>query len=133
MDDNPSTKAFFGNLSFKLGDGSRVRFWQDAWLLSRPLKSEFSRLFRKSSQQNDFIANMGWYEGTTWRWTLAWNREFTLADQQQLLKLQDLLQHHYPSRHYTDSIQWCQKSKFSTKDLTAKASQLISVNAAVDN
>jgi len=133
MDDNPSSKAFFGNLSIKLGNGRRVKFWQDVWLLSRPLKAEFPRLFRKSSQQNDFIANMGWYEGTTWRWTLAWNREFTLADQQQLERLLDMLQHHYPTRQSDDSIQWCKKSKLSIKDLTAKASQLIPNRAIVDS
>jgi len=76
---------------------------------------------------------MGWYEGSIWRWTLAWSRELNLDDQRQLVKLQDLLQLHYPSRQHADKIQWCQRSKFSTTELVSKASQLTHDPAAVDN
>ena len=30
---------------FELGDGSQVRFWEDAWIRSRPLKSLFPALY----------------------------------------------------------------------------------------
>jgi hypothetical protein len=30
---------------FDIGDGSQVRFWEDAWIRPRPLKSLFSELY----------------------------------------------------------------------------------------
>jgi hypothetical protein len=30
---------------FDLGDGSQVRFWEDSWIRSRPLKSLFPTLY----------------------------------------------------------------------------------------
>ena len=30
---------------FDLGDGSQVRFWEDSWITSRPLKSIFPALY----------------------------------------------------------------------------------------
>jgi len=133
LEDAPTTQAFLDNLSIKLGDGTRVRFWLDAWIHETPLKTEFPRLFKKSSQQHESIANMGWFEGQVWRWTLAWRKELTIADQYQLVKLQELLRQYYPSRQKADRIQWCQRSTFSTRELVSKAGQLNQEHAAVDN
>ena len=40
--------TFFKNLSLKLGEGTRVMFWQDIWADEKPLKMLFPMLFSMS-------------------------------------------------------------------------------------
>jgi len=81
LKESPVSQAFFENISFKLGDGRSVKFWLDAWTDGQPLKKAFPMLYRLSSQQQECIANMGWFEGQLWRWALSWKQELTLEDQ----------------------------------------------------
>ena len=38
-------REFMSLGKFDLGDGSQVRFWEDSWITSRPLKSIFPALY----------------------------------------------------------------------------------------
>ena len=67
LEESPATKDFFENISIRLGDSNRVRFWLDVWAYVKPLNDVFPVLFRLSSQQREIIANMGWIEGQLWR------------------------------------------------------------------
>ena len=120
----PITKAFFDNVSFKLGDGRTVRFWIDTWAGEKPLKSVYPMLFRLSSQQQECIANMGWFEGLLWRWALSWKQELTLDDQVYLTQLQGVLQMYHPVRDRGDRILWCRKTSFSARALLLEASKI---------
>jgi hypothetical protein len=44
--------------TWKVGNGNRVRFWQDIWLDKCPLKIRFPRLYRISKQQEWSVAQM---------------------------------------------------------------------------
>ena len=50
LEETLTTKAFFENISVRVGSGSRVRFWLEVWAHVKPLKEVFPRLFRLSSQ-----------------------------------------------------------------------------------
>jgi len=62
-EEGPITKAFFNNLRVKVGEVSNIRFWMDQWVLDKPLKLVYRRLFIFSSQKREIISNMGWFEG----------------------------------------------------------------------
>jgi len=133
LNESPVSAAFFKHLSLRLGAGTRLRFWQDTWAGERPLKVLFPMLFSLSMQKYDLIANMGWFEGQTWRWTLAWAREMDIVEQEQLDALQTLLQHTQPQRGVNDQALWKGKASFSTKALIAEANTLNRGSVAVDN
>lgn len=46
-----------------LGMGNNTRFWHDLWIGDELLKINFPRLFSTSSQQDEYIANMGGWKG----------------------------------------------------------------------
>jgi len=131
--ETPITKAFFENLSVKIGVDSKVRFWLDIWTNNKPLKEIFPSLFAISTQQKEIISNMGWFEGNMWRWTLSWSRAPSAEEQHQMMSLQDLLQQQQPDRDMRDQLQWCGKPILATKSLADTASQLSLRNVAVDH
>jgi len=46
----PSSNMFTKHLKMKLGDGSKIRFWEDPWLPTGTLKDTFPLLYRISNQ-----------------------------------------------------------------------------------
>jgi hypothetical protein len=42
---------------FELGDGSKIRFWDDVWCGESPLKVAFPALFDIAREKNAFVAN----------------------------------------------------------------------------
>ena len=133
LEESPTTKAFFKHLSVKLGGGRRVAFWQDTWADEKPLKIVFPILYSLSTQKNELIVNMGWFEGPLWRWTLAWQRELTIGEQEQLSNLQVLIQKCHPKRDVTDQVVWNRKEEFSTRALVTEACKECDGNVAVDS
>lgn len=61
----------------RIGDGRNTKFWEDTWLGEYCLKDKFSRLFTFSLQHQDFIVNMGVWDGMKWQWDLNWRRLFS--------------------------------------------------------
>jgi len=131
--DTPISKAFLENISVKVGNGSRVKFWSDVWANRKTLKELFPTLFAISSQQNEIISNMGWFEGELWRWTLSWKRELSEEEQEHMISLQTILQQQCPVRNETDQLQWCGKSDFATKSLIVAAHRVNLGNVVVDH
>jgi len=72
--ENLITQAFFQHLRMLVGEGTRVKFWEDTWIGDSSLQKAFPSLYKVSSQQKEVISNMGWFEGNKWRWVLAWKR-----------------------------------------------------------
>ena len=133
LEESSTAKAFFDNIVVKVGNGRRVRFWLEVWAHVKPLKEVFPRLFRLSSQQDEIIANMGWFEGNLWRWTLAWKQEPTAEEQVQILHLQTMLQQHPPVQNGNDQLLWCGKPSFCTRSMVTEAVRISLSNVAVDN
>lgn len=74
-------KFFLELMKGKVGEGSGIRFWEDAWLLDVPLMSSFPFLYRASASKRklvmecrsngmwspvDFARPMGWDEVQEW-------------------------------------------------------------------
>jgi len=62
-DSHPMSMKFRQHLKVKVGDGKKVKFWEDPWLHESAIKNLFPELYTISSQQNTTIARMGWFEG----------------------------------------------------------------------
>jgi len=133
VEESGVSKAFFKNLSVRLGEGTRVTFWLDVWVDVKPLKVIFPMLFPLSMQQNELVANMGWFEGPIWRWTSAWARELTSEEQAQLDALQVVPQKFHPQRNVKDQILWDKKENFTARALVTEAGKISNGNVAVDN
>jgi len=83
-DQKPLSMKIVKHLRLKLGSGEKIKFWEDPWLEEGILKELFPQIFAVSSQQNSNIAGMGWFEGHRWTWVLAWKRELSQVELQQL-------------------------------------------------
>ncbi|GKB00904.1 putative RNA-directed DNA polymerase, eukaryota, reverse transcriptase zinc-binding domain protein [Tanacetum coccineum] len=60
-------------ISFKVGDGSLIRFWKDTWIGDMPFCSCYSRLFRLEKDKNCLVKDR--FTNGTWSWD--WCRPVT--------------------------------------------------------
>lgn len=44
--------GFFGQVSFKAGNGLNISFWKDKWLYNTPLMEEYPNLFQIAQDKN---------------------------------------------------------------------------------
>ena len=67
---------FLQMVSFKVGNGNNVRFWEDKWLGKKPLEELFPSLFRLSSSKSRPISDF--LDGSTLRLegNISWNFHF---------------------------------------------------------
>jgi len=65
-DQQPLSKKIVQHLRMELGNGERIKFWEDPWVQEGILKNLFPQIFVLSSQQNTAITRMGWFEGQRW-------------------------------------------------------------------
>ena len=68
-----------------------------------------------------------------WRWVLSWNRELLPEELVQLNQLQELLQHHHPTKDERDRVYWSAKGSFTVTGLMAEADKASYGEAEVDS
>ena len=124
-------KVYMQNLKLVVGNGNKVRFWEDPWINNRPLMQVFSDLYNVSSQKCAIIGNMGWFEGSTWIWTLAWKRELDQDELQHLDDLQAVLSQHYPKSGQEDHISWRGNAKYSVKEIQKHVNLEVEIDSLV--
>ena len=61
-------------LKFEVGDGTRVRFWDDVWCTDGPLKSAYSELFRIARAKDAFVADNFHCRGGSIHWEVTFSR-----------------------------------------------------------
>jgi len=101
-----ASKVFQQNLQLVVGDGSKVRFWEDHWTQGMALMKLFPDLYKVSSQKFATISDMGWFEGLLWKWTLAWKRGLAQSELQKLENLMTVLSQHCPQQSQEDTVLW---------------------------
>ncbi|MCI26266.1 hypothetical protein A2U01_0047461, partial [Trifolium medium] len=74
------------------GDGSKIRFWLDNWLLDEALKDIYPRLFMVSAQKEEVISAMGFLEENSWHWNLVWRRQLFQWEYDQVEDMLNLLE-----------------------------------------
>ncbi|KAL4308799.1 hypothetical protein GQ457_01G003850 [Hibiscus cannabinus] len=70
-----SNDLFSSGIRFKLGDGSRIEFWEDFWTEVRTLKEAFPRIFNLSVKKSGKVGQFGHKESDKWVWSIATRRE----------------------------------------------------------
>ena len=126
-----ASQVFWQNLKLMVGNGNKVRFWEDYWTQDRPLMLLFPELYELSSQRFYTINNMGWFEGDVWRWTLAWQGELTQNEIHSLDSLSEILSQNCPRQDQVDTILWQNKNIFSVKELQRSVSKVVEVDNIV--
>lgn len=96
---NFSSRAF----SWKIGNGKLVYFWEDIWILQRPLAAVFPRLYRLLNFPNSTVEEM------VKKWKsledCVWKRSLRTWEKNQLKEIFSLIQQiSLEERH--DSIKW---------------------------
>ena len=105
-----------------VGSGNTILFWHDKWCDQGPLKDAFIRLLSISTQRNSLISNMGsWHEGS-WAWNLTWRRSLYDWEQEDRVRLLQIIQHIQPGNAHTDGVIWkgSGKSSFHAKSISDK-------------
>ena len=126
------SQAFFQHAKLKLGDGMRIRFWEDVWCGNITLQHAYPSLYIISSQQKEVIHNMGWFEGNVWRWVLAWKRVLNMEESREEESLHSLLQQQSPNTTCRDQITWDAGNNFTVRSLYSKVANQTERGGSVD-
>ena len=96
-----------------VGCGDSILFWHDRWCEAGPLKGAFPRLFTLSLQKNLFINKMDdWNEGT-WSWNIRWRRVLYDWKNEEVLRLENLIEQKMPRKKTADGVYWRASGNYS--------------------
>ena len=126
------SQAFFQHAKLQLGDGLRIRFWEDLWFGNTTLQHAYPRLYKISSQQKEVIHNMGWFEGDVWRWVLAWKRVLNMEESREEESMHSILQQHSPTTAGRDQLAWDLGNNFTVRSLYSKVANQMESGGSVD-
>ena len=108
-------REFHQLVSFKVGNGNKVRFWEDAWAGENPLQVMFPSLFRLSSLKSHPISDFHNQSGPSFEGVTSWNLHFSrnLLDREidQLIQLIQILETKRVCSTVVDRREW--KGDFS--------------------
>ena len=65
---------FEDNITWKIGNGEGISFWEDNWAGCATLKSVYPRLFSLSSIKDTKVSKLGDWSNGVWEWKVAWRR-----------------------------------------------------------
>uniref|UniRef100_A0A2N9HXJ9 Reverse transcriptase domain-containing protein n=1 Tax=Fagus sylvatica TaxID=28930 RepID=A0A2N9HXJ9_FAGSY len=77
--------VFSQHTSYKVGDGSRIRFWHDIWCGDSPLRHQFPILFQLARAPESRVSDIYHFQGST----ISWDIEFTRSVQDWELEMVD--------------------------------------------
>ncbi|KAL9671726.1 hypothetical protein QQ045_009297 [Rhodiola kirilowii] len=98
--------AFREGLQVKLGNGSKLRFWDDTWLGDRPLKVTYDKLWSLASNKKAKVKEMGiWAEGN-WLWQLKFRRSLYQWEEEKKEELMRSLCHLQLKGEEEDQMVW---------------------------
>ena len=88
----PYFQIIHQNMTWRVGCGDRVRFWQDPWIgQGCSLQQKYNQLFFISRQQNLSISKMGKFSQNTWSWDFKWRRNlFDYENEQAIAFMEDI-------------------------------------------
>jgi hypothetical protein len=61
-------------LKYEVGDGTRIRFWDDVWCIDSPLKSAYPELYRIARAKGAFVADNFQCRGNSIHWEVTFSR-----------------------------------------------------------
>lgn len=89
-----------------MGDGNSTLFWHDKWIPVCALKVAFPGLFSMSTQKDATISQLGEMCNGFWVWKLIWRRRLYEWEQEEVDRLNILIQHFSPQLGKKDGVSW---------------------------
>lgn len=90
---NQQLGDFFGDqVKIIVGNGRRIKFWYDAWLVNRGLKEEFPRLFSLSTEKEESLQQIKAKIGVTRGWQLQFRSNLLAWEEEELQRLLGMLE-----------------------------------------
>ncbi|KAL5169552.1 putative plastid-lipid-associated protein 11, chloroplastic [Glycine soja] len=103
----PEFQIIHQNMTWKVGCGDKVRFWQDSWLGQEgSLQQKYNQLFVISRQQNLPISKMGKFYQNTWNWDFKWRRNLFDHENEQAIAFMDDISAISIHQQLQDSMLW---------------------------
>lgn len=84
-------EGFLNNFKVQVGDGCRVRFWEDMWCDGHCLRVEFPRLFSLSKEKKGALRFFVDLKASSGEWNLLFRRELCEWERVDLLRLVSVL------------------------------------------
>uniref|UniRef100_A0A2N9IAI6 Reverse transcriptase domain-containing protein n=1 Tax=Fagus sylvatica TaxID=28930 RepID=A0A2N9IAI6_FAGSY len=66
--------VFSQHISYKVGDGSRIRFWYDTWCGDSPLRNQFPILYNLARDPESRVSDICLFQGSTTSWDIEFTR-----------------------------------------------------------
>ena len=90
----------------KVGCGNLTKFWCDLWIGDSTLKSRYARLFSISTQKEDLVAQMGYWQNHRWYWRFNWRRNLFSWEQNMIQDLLNDINQHSFIEGLDDALLW---------------------------
>ena len=102
---------FFPFLSFKVGNGERVRFWSDVWCGDRPLKVVYPWLFLIAGDRDALVADLMSFRNGVLHWELTFSQNVQDWEMDSMNSFMDLICSANVVGNGVDTLCWQRKSK----------------------
>ena len=98
--------SFARFLSFEVGDGSRIRFWDDVWCGGDPLRKVFPELYRIARVKEGVVADFLHIRGDSVHWEVNFTRLIQDWELESVSSFLDLLYSTTIHKHEEDKLIW---------------------------
>ncbi|KAL4282828.1 hypothetical protein GQ457_16G022450 [Hibiscus cannabinus] len=121
-----SNDLFSSGIRFKLGDGSRIEFWEDFFTEVRTLREAFPRIFNLSVKKSGKVGQFGHKESDKWVWSIATRRELFDWERRMWEEFMNVIERAASNTGREDKLVWinARDGDYSTNVYCLKASTL---------
>jgi len=97
---------FEESVTWRVGSGTIIKFWEDVWVGEKALRDSYPRLYLISNKKERTISECGKWKNDKWEWNLGWRREWFEWEKNLFQSFMvDLERINIDSRR-VDSLQW---------------------------
>lgn len=108
-------EAFSGHISFRVGDGSRIKFWVHKWCGENELRETFPNLYRVSCLRDMTVQQIFRSHGGVLHWDLRFRRNLQDWEMEEFHNLVELLYGLDTPNNVSDVWRWREsKNRLST-------------------
>ena len=111
--------GMYSNLAFRVGNGTRVRFWKDKWCGDEPLCESFPSLFAISLAKDVWVSEVWNPDGVGDGWTFLFSRALNDWEIEMVEQFMLKIQAFRVQREDEDKVVWTasRSGDFSVKSL----------------
>ncbi|XP_009335445.1 uncharacterized protein LOC103928158 [Pyrus x bretschneideri] len=99
-------QSFLQCCKFEVGNGERVRFWEDGWLEGGPLKEQYPRLFLLSRMHNQNISSFVDLSINSLSWNFDFRRNLNQVETEEAARLLQKVENVRLSQSRADDRRW---------------------------